>query len=40
MYDPLSHKHCWLTHDRDGYGVRWWWENGMPCPEPDHPDHN
>ena len=38
MYDPLSHKHCWLTHDLDG--DTWWWDNGMICPKPDHPDHN
>lgn len=34
--DPLSHKHCWKHPDA---GDAWWWDNGMICPEQNHPDH-
>lgn len=36
MYDPTSHAHCWS--DRDDPDT-FWWDNGMLCPEQDHPDH-
>ncbi len=37
MYDPTSHAHCW--NDHDDRGASWWWDNGVLCPEQDHPDH-